>query len=154
MMRRLMVKVRAMFGASAGLRLPLAVAAFIFFLGESATFAQEACPTCTTGCATCATGCCQMFHCPPALKWCMEGKPRICFQHGCPKPICNPCEAPNWGYYQKCWTPWPWPPDWSHCPVPPPAAQVFPGMIPAANTTSQVDELPPLQRRVEPRPGL
>jgi hypothetical protein len=67
---------------------------------------------------------CQRTHCPPAWRHCMEGPPRIRWQCGCPLPICNPCYAPNWGYFQTCWTPWPWPQDWSHCPVTPPAAYV------------------------------
>jgi hypothetical protein len=71
--------------------------------------------------------CCQRFHCPPPLHHCMERPPRICWKCGCPKPICNPCDQPNWGYYQTCWTPWPWQPNWAHCPVPPPASMVTPG---------------------------
>ena len=72
----------------------------------------------------CAT--CQKFHCPPILKYCLEGKPRICFTHGCAKPVCNPCTNPNFGYFETCWTPWPWAPNYSHCPVQPPAATVVP----------------------------
>jgi hypothetical protein len=76
----------------------------------------------------CGTGCkthCQRFHCPPHLKHCQEGPPRICFECGCPRPICNPCLNPNWGYFEPCWNQWPWPPDFSHCRVPPPAASVI-----------------------------
>jgi hypothetical protein len=129
MFRRLLAKTTAR----------LALAALALSLTATVTRAQDAAPGCTTGCSTCVAGC-QRFHCPPVLKWCMEGAPRICFQHGCPKPICSPCQAPNWGYYQKCWSPWPWPPDWSHCPVPPPASQVFPGMIPVGQA-GHADEL-------------
>src|SRR5438128_2608837 len=68
--------------------------------------------------------CCPCTHCPPGLDHCMEGRPKIKFKKGCPRPICNPCERPGWGYFQPCWAPWPWPPDWSHCPVPPPASTV------------------------------
>lgn len=86
------------------------------------------------GCSTCAAPissvhCCQKFHCPPPLKHCMERPPRIHWSHGCPKPICCPCDQPNWGYHQTCWTPWPWPLDWNHCPVTPPAAHVHPGAV-------------------------
>jgi len=80
------------------------------------------------GCATCATGCesgiCQRFHCPPPFHHCMERPPCIRIHVGCPRPVCNPCNLPNFGYFQTCWTPWPLPPDWSHCKVPPPAAMV------------------------------
>ncbi|HWY88679.1 MAG TPA: hypothetical protein VNX28_18345 [Gemmataceae bacterium] len=128
-----------------------ALAALALLLPQSAALAQDPASSCATG--SCGTSCCQIFHCPPALKWCMEGMPRICFQHGCPKPICNPCEAPNWGYYQKCWAPWPWPPDWSHCPVPTPASQVFPGMIPAGQP-SQIDATGTMPRPLNVRPPL
>jgi hypothetical protein len=72
------------------------------------------------------TACCCKHFCCPHNSFCQEGPPRICFKCGCPLPTVNPCTQPNWGYYQNCWTPWPWPPDWSHCPVPPPASVVFP----------------------------
>ena len=134
------------------LYLKLSLAAVAALLLQSPTMAQEPAasgPSCATCAAPCAT--CQHFHCPPALKWCMEGIPRICFQHGCPKPICSACDAPNWGYYQKCWTPWPWPPDWSHCPVPPPASQVYPGMLPPAGAGAEVAPAP---RPLNARPPL
>ena len=67
---------------------------------------------------------CQHFHCPPGLKHCMEGPPHIHFQKGCPRPICNPCVNQNWGYFEPCWNPWPWPPDFSHCRAIPPAATI------------------------------
>jgi len=75
-------------------------------------------------CASCTSTRCQSHHCPPALKHCAEGAPRICVRLGCPKPICNPCNQPNWGYYETCWRPWPWPADYSHCAVVPPAATI------------------------------
>jgi hypothetical protein len=67
-------------------------------------------------------GCCDNHHCPPAYVHCQEGPPCIKFKCACPKPVCNPCELPCFGYYQTCWRPWPCPPNWSHCPVPPPGA--------------------------------
>ena len=80
------------------------------------------------GCATCAQPCeggvCQKHDCPPWFHHCQERPPVICINCGCPRPICNPCKLPNFGYFQTCWTPWPLPPDWSHCKVPPPAAYV------------------------------
>jgi hypothetical protein len=82
------------------------------------------------GCATCGvsipttrgTKCCHL--CCPHYHHCAEGPVHICFHHCCAKPVCNPCDVPHWGVWQKCWSPWPWPPDWGHCPTPPPAAQV------------------------------
>jgi hypothetical protein len=128
----------------------LGVAACGLVLAVSSSRAQDPAGACASACASCGFHC-QQFHCPPVLKWCMEGAPRICFRCGCPKPICNPCEAPNWGYYQKCWSPWPWPPDWSHCPVPTPASQVFPGMLPAGQAV-RTDDLK--LRPAEVRPPL
>ena len=100
------------------------------------------------GCASCGgpAYACQRTHCPPPLIHCMERAPHIRWQCGCPKPICCPCDAPNWGYFQTCWTPWPWPPDWSHCPIQPPAAVVYPGQM-----TPQVV---PLDNGAARKPGL
>ncbi|MBI3411672.1 MAG: hypothetical protein HY040_25360 [Planctomycetes bacterium] len=100
---------------------------------QQPAWAQESAGT--AGCATAACNSCktcQTHHCPPCFRWCQEGAPRLKFQHGCPKPICNPCEMQNWGYYQTCWTPWPFPPDYSHCRMPVPAAEGTPMMPPAA----------------------
>ena len=66
-------------------------------------------------------------NCPHPYRHCVQGPPRVRFPHGCPAPVCSPCDAPNWGYFQPCWNPWPWPPNWSHCPAVPPAALVLPG---------------------------
>ena len=103
------------------------------------------------GCATCGAGySCQHTHCPPGLKHCMEAPPHICFQRGCPRPVCNPCMNPNWGYFEPCWNPWPWPPDFSHCRATPPAATVgltpFPPVTfgaPQAAPTAPETTLPP-----------
>jgi hypothetical protein len=77
------------------------------------------------GCGTCSlTYGCQTHHCPPALSHCQEGPPKIRVRCGCPKPICNPCTQPGWGYYETCWSPWPWPPNYGHCLTVPPAATI------------------------------
>lgn len=97
---------------------------------HQAALAQEACGVA----AGVSCNSCQWL--PPFLRWCHEGAPRIRIQHGCPKPICNPCATPNWGYYQSCWAPWPFQPDTSHCraptsqqaPLMPPAAASAPGV--------------------------
>jgi hypothetical protein len=73
-------------------------------------------------CGSCATS-----GCPPYYHHSQEGPPRICVKCGCPRPVCVPCNAPHWGYYQTCWRPWPWPPDWSHCTGHTPAATVLLG---------------------------
>jgi hypothetical protein len=65
--------------------------------------------------------CCQTHHCPPPYHYCLEGPPRIKFKCGCGKPVCTPdCNTPNWGYFEPCWRPWPWPRDLAHCPLPGP----------------------------------
>src|SRR5262245_34934694 len=68
--------------------------------------------------------CCQHYHCPPPYYHCAERGPCICIHKGCPKPVCNPCDLYQWGYYETCWRPWPYPPEWGHCPVQPYAATV------------------------------
>ena len=80
--------------------------------------------------------------CPPYYKHHYEGRPKIKFKHGCPRPICDPCNLPHYGYFQTCWHPWPFPPDWSHCVVPPPGALV-PHDIPPPGTRRILGE-PPL----------
>jgi hypothetical protein len=88
----------------------------------AAAFVLAACP------AAFADGhlsCFSCWHkCPPRYVHCLEGPPRIKFKCGCPKPICDPCSLDHYGYYQTCWRPWSFPPDWSHCPVPP-AVEAF-----------------------------
>ena len=58
--------------------------------------------------------------CPPPMKWCSEGAPRIKFKCACPRPVCDPCSLQHYGYYATCWQPWPFQQDWSHCKTPPP----------------------------------
>src|SRR6185369_3843948 len=41
--------------------------------------------------------------CPPFVKYRYEAPPRLCFKPGCPKPICDPCHLPHYGYYPVCW---------------------------------------------------
>jgi hypothetical protein len=110
MLSRMMLKTLGMCG------IPLAA----LLLMPGAVQAQQGCNDC------------QRFHCPPALKHWMEGSPHIHFFRGCPKPICNPCLNPNWGYFEPSWNPWPGPPGLSHGRVPPPAASVT--LNPSAGT--------------------
>ena len=99
----------------------LGVAAFLWLTLPTLGRAQGCAPFATFG-TPCAVGC-QTHHCPPHYKHCMEGAPRICWQHGCPRPVCNPCDLPHWGYFETCWNPWPFAPNWG-CSTPPPAAFV------------------------------
>lgn len=97
--------------------------------------AQEGAPA-----AGCANGACNACNtCPsnrnlPLLRWGQDGTSFLKIHQGCPKPICSPCDMQNWGYYQTCWTPWPFPPDYSHCRMPCAAESVQP-MPPAAAAT-------------------
>ncbi len=76
-------------------------------------------------CGSCSVSMgCQTHHCPPPLSHCQERPPIIRVKCGCPRPICNPCNQPGWGYYETCWSPWPWPPNYSHCLTMPPAATI------------------------------
>jgi hypothetical protein len=93
---------------------------------------------CGGGCATCGggggtpAGCAspKLEKCPPKFTWISEGKPCIKFKCGCPRPVCDPCKLEHFGYYQACWAPWPYPPDWSHCPYLPPGAALPPPPVP------------------------
>lgn len=76
----------------------------------------------TPSCAPCAVG--SRHHCPPFYHVFVQGPPRLHWRHACPKPICDPCQLPHWGFYETCWNPWPFPPDWTHCHAAPPAAFV------------------------------
>src|SRR5688500_7140033 len=105
----------------------------------SASFGVPSC----VGCAPCQT-----HHCPPAFKHCYEGPPHIHWTRGCPHPICNPCDLPHFGYFETCWTPWPFPPTWGHCPTVPPSALV--NLNPLVNPNIPV--LPPT--RTTPSPLL
>ena len=60
----------------------------------------------------------------------MKGCAVIRFKRACPRPVCDPCHLEHYGYYQTCWAPWPYPPDWSHCPTPPPGAVLPPPALP------------------------
>jgi hypothetical protein len=75
----------------------------------------------------CCTPSCNIWNCPPSYKWCSEGPPSICIKCGCPKPVCCPSDAPNWGYFQTCWRQNPWGPNFGHCYGVTPASQVIPG---------------------------
>jgi hypothetical protein len=102
-----------------------------------------ACPQVQAGDLFGCFGCC-CEKCQPKYQHCSEGPPRIKFHMGCAKPVCDPCHLEHWGYYQNCWHPYPWLPDWSHCTVPPSSALVPPcaaggGPVP----TSELETAPP-----------
>jgi hypothetical protein len=60
----------------------------------------------------------ECLHCPKTV-FCRPKPPRIKYKCVCPMPICPLCEIENFGYYPTCWRAWPFPPNYSHCPVPP-----------------------------------
>jgi hypothetical protein len=98
----------------------------------------------TGGCGACAAGCgtCSWpIHCG-YYPFCLEGGPRIRYSCTCPKPVCPPCELQHWGYYETCWRAWPWPPDWSHCPVPPPSAHLEGQGLPVVTTPGRMPGAP------------
>jgi hypothetical protein len=124
-------------------------AAALVLAWSPATFGQAMLGQPCCGQSQCCQPTCNMWDCPPYFKYCAEGPPRICIQCGCPKPVCCPSDTPNWGYFQTCWRPYPWGPNWSHCYGVPPAATVVPAMTSAGGLHSM-----PLQPGVEmPRPS-
>jgi hypothetical protein len=106
------------------------------------------------GQVVCNDNCCNRWNCPPPYRYCQEGPPKIKIICGCPKPVCCPADAPNWGYFQKCWRPYAWPPDWSYCYGVPPAAQIVPPMADAHMTPYLHDGVLPPPKMMGPRPGL
>jgi hypothetical protein len=131
-----------------GALLSVALWAGLLFGSAASAQAPQGCSSCQSG-ESC--GYCNGKPCPPWVKYRFEGPPRIKFKHGCPRPLCNPCDLPHYGYFQTCWQPWPFPPDWSHCPTPPPGTMV-PYEHPGRRQT--VFEQPPAEapppRRTEP----
>ncbi len=118
------------------------------------------CPagSCETG--GCATGNCgSSFTCCPKYHFTIEKAPKICFKSVCSKPICDPCNIEGNGYYPTCWRPWAFPPDYRHCPVPPPgvlASQPPPLIAEPAVTTGtnpgHGDLLPAPRKTADPDP--
>jgi hypothetical protein len=82
----------------------------------SLAFLFAPCCLLSTGSSASAGGTC--FHCPKTV-FCRPKPPCIKYKCVCPKPICPCCEIENYGYYPTCWHPWPFPPNYSHCPFPP-----------------------------------
>ena len=158
----------------------LGISAFLWLALPAASWAQNGASCGVSFGVPCGVGC-ESHHCPPAFKYRYEGPPRIHWHHGCPHPVCNPCDLPHWGFYETCWHPWPFPPNWTHCPSPPPAAYVtlnpYGNMPPPVRTlqpgatfqspnvapmpvypqnggTQEVPQLPPPRRTEGARPGL
>ena len=136
----------------------LGISACLWFALPSLSSAQ----TFGTAIGICGDGCgvsCG-HHCPPPFKYLQEGPPRIHFKHGCPHPVANPCTLPNWGYFETCWNPWPFPPNWNHCYQPPPASYVHlnaygsPPMFmpPAAPLAMPLPKSLPPVRNTQPAP--
>jgi hypothetical protein len=118
----------------AGLRVALLGAPWLF-----AQCSGGGCASCGTvpACAPCRG------KCPPPVIHYFEGPPRLKFRKACPRPVCDPCYLEHYGYYQTCWAPWPFPPDWSHCSVPPPGAVLpLPAVPPFTPRTRLPDRIP------------
>ena len=126
-------------------------------------WADGSCPAggcATAACATggCATGACgSCATCCPKYTFYIEKPPKICFKCVCSKPICDPCTIQGNGYFPTCWRPFAYPPNYSHCPVPPPGvlASQPPPLIAAPGLTAPEqghgDALPP-PRTANPYP--
>jgi hypothetical protein len=108
------------------------------------------------GCSGCSGGCCGGCEkCPPPYCHCQERPPRIHFRCGCAKPVCDPCTLEHFGYYRTCWQPWPFPPDWSHCQVPPPGADpTLAGPQPVGAGMVMTGPPGPPSGRMERRPAV
>jgi hypothetical protein len=109
-----------------------------------------------------ATGICGAWqHCCPKTCFTREKSPCINFRCICLKPICQPCVLEGFGYYPTCWRPWPFPPNYCPCPVPPPGALVDQAPLivgvpapsaPGANP-DEGPPPPPPKKAGNPKPG-
>lgn len=91
----------------------------------------------------------------PVNKRCQEKPPHWHIKRVCPKPICDPCTLEHHGYYHTCWRPSSVPPDWSHCPVPPPAVIFMQSQGPPpgpAPVLAPAPSAPPARRLPDPKP--
>src|SRR5262245_59214502 len=104
------------------------------------------------GAAVQASGPCLGYPFCTINKRCQERPPCWHNKPVCPKPICDPCTLEHHGYYHTCWRPSSIPPDWSHCPVPPPAVMFF--APPAGGVPPEVPQLPQPRSRELPQPGI
>ncbi|MFQ3652365.1 MAG: hypothetical protein SNJ75_18775 [Gemmataceae bacterium] len=110
----------------------------------------------------CAPLCGSVKHpCPPKFLHIQEGPPKLKLQHGCPRPVCDPCNLPHYGYFQTCWAPWPYPDNWNHCPTPTPSQMLPPPEKPLfaprvavpvrpKKPGKQLDDPPPLEPPTDP----
>src|SRR5437588_8561919 len=73
---------------------------------------------CLTQVSSAGEFCLDGWRCPPPYVHCQEGPPRLKFKCACPRPVCSPCDLRHYGYYPTCWSPYPWPLDYSCCPPP------------------------------------
>jgi hypothetical protein len=89
------------------------------------------------------------LHCPKTVFY-RPKPPHIKFKCVCPRPISS-CDAlENFGYYQTCWHAWPFPPNYSHCPILPTIATA--PSAPNA-TPAPLEQLPP-PKTVPSKPSL
>jgi hypothetical protein len=74
----------------------------------------------------------------PVTVFCKPRHPIVWYRCICPQKVCPCCGLDNFGYYPVCWQPWPFPPNYGHCPVPPAAAYALP-----PNVTKSTNSPPP-----------
>jgi hypothetical protein len=93
------------------------------------------------GCHCCKTH----FYCtrPPCIHW----------HSVCLNPVCCPCSLEHYGYWETCWHPWPFPPDWSHCPCPHPSMFVPPPGVVVPGPSEGGGETAPAPRRSSVTPA-
>jgi hypothetical protein len=121
-------------------------------------WAQHVVTTTAADCMSCGPNCAPLcgsvkHPCPPWFCHIQEGPPRLKIKRGCPRPVCDPCNLPHFGYFQTCWSPWPYPDNWNHCPtptasqmLPPPEKPLFAPRVPVRVTPETPGKTP-----VEPR---
>jgi hypothetical protein len=82
----------------------------------------------------------------PITVFCKPRQPFVWYRCICPQRVCPCCGLDNFGYYPTCWEPWPYPPNYAHCHVPPAAAFATPPNVTKSTTptptTTTPEELP------------
>jgi hypothetical protein len=90
-----------------------------------------------------------VLDCCPSITFWRVRPPCIKYRCVCPKSVCGPCNVEHYGYYQTCWHPWLFPPDYSHCRIPPTTNSVPSESQPSSPPTEK-DELLPVPKTYLP----
>ena len=89
------------------MKLRSATGSLVLLLAPWLVLSISTSPASAQTCVTCQTP--PVFRPKPVCNKCKFGR------H---KQACNQCDLANYGYFPTCWHPWPFPPNYDHCPMP------------------------------------